>query len=63
MECSEVTPKQAAEFLEVKVGTLAVWRCKGIQKLPFIRYGRRIKYRMEDLRNFKARRTHYHSSE
>lgn len=41
--------KPAAEFLDVSPGTLSVWRCTGRYALPFIKVGRRVKYRRTDL--------------
>ena len=51
-----VSPKKAAEFLELKVSTLASWRCLGVPHLPYIKYGHRVKYDMNELRKFKASR-------
>ena len=39
----------AAELLEVTPGTLAVWRCTGRYNLPFIKIGRKVRYRRSDL--------------
>ena len=39
----------AAEVLGLSDHTLAVWRMTGRYRLPFIRVGRRIKYRRADL--------------
>jgi len=39
-----LTPKEAAEILRVKVGTLEVWRRTGAQDLPFYRVSRNIYY-------------------
>lgn len=47
-----LTPQQAAEFLGVTIGTLAVWRCTKRYPLPFIKIGRRVKYRIADLNQF-----------
>jgi len=47
-----LTPYEAAEFLSLKPETLAVWRCTGRYPLPFVRMGRRIRYRAEDLEAF-----------
>lgn len=40
---------QAAELLGVAVGTLSVWRSTGRYALPFLKVGRRVKYRRADL--------------
>ena len=52
------TPKEAADFLKVKEQTLAVWRCRGINNLPFVKAGRSIRYRGSDLEAFLERNTH-----
>lgn len=44
-----MTQKQAAEFLGTTVGTLNVWRHCGKNTIPFVRWGRQIRYRKEDL--------------
>ena len=52
-----LTEVQAAEFLNVSVRTLQSWRVSGIKKLPFIRVGRAIRYRLADLRAWIAENT------
>ena len=44
-----LTSSQAAELLGVTVATLATWRCTGRYPLPWVRVGRCIRYRPEDL--------------
>jgi len=39
----------AAEVLHVKPGTLSVWRSTGRYNLPFIKVGRKVRYRRTDL--------------
>lgn len=41
--------KQAADYLTVSPGTLAVWRSTGRYNLPFVKVGRRVRYRIADL--------------
>lgn len=41
--------KAAAAFLGVSAGTLSVWRSTGRYCLPFIKVGRKVKYRKSDL--------------
>ena len=48
-------PEQAAKYLGVKPGTLAVWRSTKRQDLPYIRVGRCIRYRPADVRAFNDR--------
>jgi hypothetical protein len=42
----------AASFLNIKSQTLVNWRCTGRHHVPFVRIGRRIKYRVSDLLQF-----------
>jgi hypothetical protein len=49
--------RDAAEFLDVSPGTLSVWRSTGRYALPFIKVGRRVKYRPEDLSAWLDSRT------
>lgn len=39
----------AAALLDVSVGTLSVWRSTGRYKLPFLKIGRKVRYRRSDL--------------
>lgn len=41
--------KQAAEYLGLSEGTLAVWACTGRYNLPMVKVGRLVKYRLADL--------------
>lgn len=44
--------QEAAAYLGTTVGTLNTWRHYGKQKIPFVRWGNRIRYRREDLDAF-----------
>jgi len=46
------SPKAAARFLGVTDHTLAVWRCTKRYALPYVKVGRLVKYRREDLECF-----------
>ena len=48
---------QAAQLLNTKPQTLAVWRCKKRHGLPFIRVGRSIRYRRSDIERWLQART------
>lgn len=48
---------EAADFLDVSAGTLSVWRSTGRYNLPFIKVGRRVKYRRADLLAWLENRT------
>lgn len=48
-----LTAKQVAERLNVKEQTLANWRFRGDERLPWVRYGRRtILYRESEVDRF-----------
>ena len=51
-----LSPAEAAEYLGVKVQTLAVWRTARRYDLAFIRIGSRIQYKKADLDAFIERR-------
>lgn len=48
-----VRTEKAAEILDVSKSTLEAWRCRGGGP-TFVRYGRAIRYREEDLQKFIA---------
>lgn len=52
MNTTLLTPKKAAETLGVAIGTLAVWRCTARYPLPFVKIGRRVMYREQDISDF-----------
>ena len=52
-----LTPAEAAEILGIKVDTLTIWRSTKRYPLPFVRVGRRIKYKAEDVLSFIEART------
>lgn len=41
--------KAAAALLDVTPGTLSVWRSTGRYNLPFLKVGRKVRYRRADL--------------
>lgn len=53
-----LTEQEAAEFLDLKAGTLAVWRSVGrYPELRYVKIGRNIRYRVTDLESFLQSRT------
>lgn len=52
-----LTPEQVAELLGVTPHTLAVWRSTGRYDLPFVKTGRLVRYRPEDVQTFITSRT------
>lgn len=47
-----LTPDQVAEHLGVSVETLNVWRATKRYDLPYVKAGRLVRYRAEDLEAF-----------
>lgn len=47
-----LNPSEAARFLGIAPDTLTVWRCTGRYRLPFVKIGRKVMYRQEDLQTF-----------
>lgn len=52
-----LTPETAAKYLGIKPETLAVWRSTGRYNLPFVKVGRWVRYREEDVLAFIESRT------
>ena len=44
-----LTTDEAADYLGVSAGTLAVWRCLARYRLPFVKIGRNVRYDESDL--------------
>ncbi|MGE4053099.1 MAG: helix-turn-helix domain-containing protein [Piscinibacter sp.] len=44
-----LTPRQAADLLQVPTSTLAVWRSTGRVQLPYLKLGRHVRYRRDDV--------------
>jgi len=51
-----MTPEQVAEYLGVSAETLNVWRCTKRYNLPYVKAGRLVRYRSEDVQAFVASR-------
>lgn len=47
-----LTPKQAAELLEIPEATLATWRCRKLRDLRFVRIGRMVRYELAEIERF-----------
>ena len=52
-----LTRPQAAEYIGVRTGTLAVWASTHRYDLPFVKVGRLVRYRREDLDRWLRSRT------
>ncbi len=49
---NKLNRKDAAEYLGLTEGTLAVWASTGRYQLPFVKVGRKVFYRLSDLDAF-----------
>jgi len=47
-----LTPEEAAAVLGVTPGTLAIWRCTRRYALSWVKIGRKVRYREDDLATF-----------
>ena len=52
-----LTEAEAADYLSVEPQTLCAWRCTKRYSLPYIKVGRLIRYRPEDVERFLESRT------
>lgn len=52
-----LSPSEASAILGVTVGTLAVWRSTKRVDIPFVKIGRSVKYRPEDLQEHISRQS------
>ena len=51
-----LTKEEVSSILGVSVGTLAVWRATKRYNLPYVKSGRVVRYRAEDVQAFIASR-------
>lgn len=53
-----LTPREVAEILGVSTETLNIWRTTKRYPLPYIKSGRLVRYKQEDVEAFIENRTH-----
>lgn len=53
--CDLLDEKEAAVLLDLKPGTLAVFRSTGRHSIPYLKIGRNVRYRRSDLENWLQR--------
>jgi excisionase family DNA binding protein len=53
-----LSDKDAAAYLGLAEGTLAVWRSSGRYQIPFLKIGSKVRYRQSDLDEWLESRTH-----
>lgn len=58
-----ITPTEAANLLGVKEGTLSVWRSTGRYEIPYVKIGRKVKYRYSDLISYIQSRRYQHTGQ
>ena len=56
------TPEQAAQLLQTTPNVLAVWRTNGRVKIPYIKLGRAVRYRLSDIEAFIEANTFEHTA-
>lgn len=49
---------KAGAYLDTPPKTLITWRCTGRVKLPYVKLGSNVRYRLSDLDAFIAANTH-----
>lgn len=58
-----LTSKEVALMLKVEVGTLAVWRCSKRMDLPYLKMGRAVRYRHQDVLGFMFKNAYLQNEE
>ncbi len=53
---AQIDEAAAATVLNVKKATLGNWRCTGRYALPYVKAGRLVRYRVQDLAEWIAKR-------
>ncbi|MBM3270677.1 MAG: helix-turn-helix domain-containing protein [Candidatus Sericytochromatia bacterium] len=51
-----LTPEEVSAILGVAVQTLARWRCNGSSDLKYVKVGKLVRYRPEDVKDYIGRR-------
>ncbi|WP_373043981.1 helix-turn-helix transcriptional regulator [Vulgatibacter sp.] len=49
-----LTTEQVAELLQLAVGTLHTYRCRGTRGPRFLKVGGRVRYRLSDIKEYVA---------
>ena len=47
-----LSTKDAAEILGISEASLIAWRCAGDYRLPIVRIGRQVKYKLSDVLSY-----------
>ena len=51
-----LTPRDVADRLGIKIQTLAAWRTSQRYPLPYVKIGRLVRYRIENVLGFERQR-------
>lgn len=51
-----LTPVEVAQMLGISITTLAVWRCRRRYRLPYVKIGSRVMYRLQAVEDFLCER-------
>ncbi len=57
-----LSEQDVSDITGVTPGTLSVWRSTGRVELPYVKLGRKVAYRPEDVEAFLARNRYTHTS-
>lgn len=57
-----LTDHEATQLLDLAPGTLAVWRSTGRHGIPFVKIGRNVRYRKDDLEQWIESHTQSHGA-
>jgi DNA-binding transcriptional MerR regulator len=63
MNTNNLTTAGAADHLGIAPATLAYWRSRGSQAVPYLKIGGRVVYRKDDLDKWLGERTYHHTGE
>ncbi len=58
-----IDDKEASKILHTTPETLAVWRCTNRYDLPYVKLGRKVRYKLKDIHDFIDRQTGNHTGE
>ncbi len=53
-----LSPKDLSKFIDISVGTLAVWRTNGTYGIPYIKIGGKVMYPVTEVNKWIQSRVH-----
>ena len=56
-DAARLTTAEAAEYLGTTRGTLTTWRCTKAVRIPYVKIGASVRYRLNDLEAFLQAQT------